>query len=199
MSPARKPAGLIERHETAAETAQRARREDALRPQRALSSEPPARLARRKVAAAVWRRVMREYRGIEAEIVTRLDMDHLVDYCILVEECAQLDEMRTSARELAEALASKYQALMEAGELEEALALTNKVLSAQEAVTKIDARKDRKLDLIKRWRESLYITPRARAGTAPVQKEKEEQDELEQLVGQFMGVANGNGFSDTGK
>lgn len=154
-----------------------------MRPARALPSEPPKRLARRQVAAAVWRRVMREYGSIEAEIVTRLDMDHLIDYCILVEECMQLDEMRTSALAIQRAMDAKYQALMESGELEEALAMSNKVLGAQEAVTKIDARKDRKLDLIKKWRESLYITPRARAGTAPAQKEKEQApDDMELLL-----------------
>lgn len=187
--PARKPAGLIERHETAAEAAQRAGRESAMRPKRALPMEAPAELAARPVAAAAWRRVMRLYAELEAEIVTGLDRDHLIAYCILFEECIQLDGMRGSALELANALQKKYEGLIDAGELEEALALTNKVLGAQEAVSKIDARKDRKMDLLKRWRESLYLTPRARAGTAPVARPKEEPDELALLMDQFVGAA----------
>jgi hypothetical protein len=47
------------------------------------------------------------------------------------------------------------------------------------------------------WRQSLYLTPRARAATAPTKKEKEAPpDELETLlddVSDFVNGEKGNG------
>jgi len=208
--PARKPRSLIVRHETAAEKQQRAERESALRPGRGLPMTPPARLAGHDVAAAAWRRLMRTWADVEGEIVTRLDMDLLIDYCMLLEQLGELDLMRKTtyqmwleiglahdkatkqaaeAKQSAEAMAEEgsdlaAEASIHAEKLEEkAIKLALRAVDAFEGVVKLDGRADRKRALLLQWRQSLYLTPRSRAGVAPNAKEEEEPpDELEQLL-----------------
>jgi len=61
-------------------------------------------------------------------------------------------------------------------------------------VVKLDGRVDRKRSLLLQWRQSLYLTPRARAGAAPAKKEKEEApDPLEMLLNDVSDFVNGAG------
>lgn len=180
--PARKPAGLIERHETAAEVAERAQKEDALRPSRALPQDP-ARLKAYPVARATWRAIMREYNDIEGVIVTRLDYDHLIDYCMLHQHLAEIDMMRNTAYRIWLELSKVHDELANQDKADDAVVMAIKVVDAYDAVRQLDTRSERKRALIKQWRESLYLTPRARAGTAPKEKEKEvPPDDMEQLL-----------------
>ena len=188
--PARKPAGLIKKHETAAEQTQRAQREESLRPQRSLPRGAPAQLHGHAEAQAVWRRAMRVYRELEAEIVTRLDLDMLVDYCMLSEQAIQMDQMRRSAYEVW-GLADKALGAFE-GPLDERVKLALAVQSAFADAIKLDGRVDRKRALLLQWRQSLYLTPRSRAGTAPKSKEQAPPpDDLEQLLDDVTDYVNG--------
>jgi phage terminase small subunit len=190
--PAKKPAGLIQRHETAAEVAERAQNEDAMRPQRALPMNPPARLDGFKVAQSVWRRMMKRYSELEAEIVTSLDLDMLLDYCILLEQVVELDKMRKSAYQVWEKLDEAMENLDEETPAKEQFKLWLQVGGALSEAVKLDGRVDRKRALLLQWRQSLYLTPRSRAGTAPTKKEKEEPpDDLETLLDDVTSYVNG--------
>lgn len=176
--PARKPKSLIVRHETAAEKSERESRETAMRPSRELPLNAPARLRGHEVAEATWRRLMREFVSLEGEIVTRLDFDLLLDYCILIEQLSELDAMRKAA----------YAKWLEIT----AQATEDRLAEAYDAVVKLDSRADRKRALLLQWRQSLYLTPRARAGVAPVKKEIDEpKDELEMLLDDVSDFVNG--------
>jgi hypothetical protein len=164
--PAAKPADLIERHETAAETAQRAQAEASMRPRSGLQKTPPAALKDKAVAQREWRRAMNLYGQLEAEIVTALDYSILLQYCILCDQLAEMDALR--------------QGLMDEDEKD------------IDAIVKLDARLDRKRALLHSMQQSLYLTPRARAGTAPKKKEKEpEKDPLELLLDEVTDYMNG--------
>jgi phage terminase small subunit len=190
--PARKPTSLIERHETAAETSQRAAHDAKMLPQRALSMDAPAQLADHKVAQTVWRRLMRVYSELEGVIVTRLDQDMLIDYCMISEQVSELDELRRSAIVVWRAVQDKFTALPETATADEKYNLALKVQETLADVVKVDGRVDRKRDLLFKLRQSLYLTPRARAGTAPARKEKEpEKDALESLLDDVTEFVNG--------
>ena len=190
--PAKKPSGLIERHETAAEAAERVQKEDAMRPQRTLPMNPPARLDGLKVAQSVWRRMMKRYSELEAEIVTSLDLDMLLDYCILSEQVVELDKMRRSAYQVWEKLDTALEEISDETPAEDQVKMWMKVGGALSDATKLDGRVDRKRALLLQWRQSLYLTPRARAGTAPTKRAKEEPpDELETLLDDVTSYVNG--------
>ncbi len=181
--PAPKPKALITRHETEAEKSQRESREAALRPERSLPMGAPARLTGHLVAEATWRRLMRTYGEIDGEIVTRLDMDLLVDYCMLIEQITEIDKMRSVAYAVWMTLAKKHGEYAATDENEAAVAMALKVVNAFDAIVKLDGRADRKRSLLLQLRQSLYMTPRARAGVAPAKKEEPEPpDELEMLL-----------------
>jgi phage terminase small subunit len=191
MSRPGKPSGLVTRAETKAKKAERAQKEDTLRPKRGLPNDAPGQLKDYPVARATWRAAMREYNDLEREIVTRLDMAHLVDYCMLAQHLSEIEYMRKAAYQAWLELANEYDRLAELEKADEAVIMATKVVGAFDAVTKLDTRAERKRALIKQWRESLYLTPRARAGTVPPTKEKEvPPDDMEQLMDDVTNFVN---------
>lgn len=189
--PARKPKALIKRHETAAERKAREESEARMRPNRQLPISAPAQIKNMKVASEVWRRIMREYRSTEGEIVTRFDLDLLVDYCVLAEQVHELDGMRATAREIYKNLSKLYSQFMKNGQETDALMMASKVTSAFDAVVKLDSRVDRKRDLMFKMRQHLYLTPRSRAGVAPTPKEPEkEADPFESFLNEVTEYVN---------
>ena len=181
--PARKPAGLITRAETKAKKAARIAHESALKPRRDLSANAPARLAGHEVAAATWRRMMRVYNELEAQVVTMMDQDLLIDYCILTEQVGELDELRASSFAAWKHINNSWPTIegtLFGKDLIDAIA---KLQDAFTDVVKLDGRVDRKRALLLQLRQSLYMTPRARAGAAPKEKEVvAPPDEMEKLL-----------------
>jgi hypothetical protein len=191
--PARKPRGLITRHDTQADKAARIERETALESGKTVPIDPPARLAKHEVAGTIWRRLMRLYGEIEATVVTRLDMDMLCDYCILMEQVTELDQLRKSSYVIWQQLDKKRIDCLKKGDVEESLEYAIKAASTFEMIVKLDSRGDRKRALLLQWRQSLYLTPRARAGAAAERKEKPPEivDPLEALLNDVTGYVNG--------
>jgi len=181
--PAKKPAALNVRHDTQAEREARAAREAAVTPERSLPAAPPAALRGHAVASATWRRLLREYAGLAVAIITRLDLDMLTDYCLLTEQVGELDTMRRVAYATWLELSQQHDRLVVTGDLERAIGLGIAVVGAFDAIVKLDGRVDRKRALLHQWRQSLYLTPRTRAGVAPKTKpEPEPEDEMERML-----------------
>jgi phage terminase small subunit len=158
----------------------------------------PAQLRGHQVAEGVWRRAMRTYGELAKEIVTRLDQDLLIDYCLLMEQLSEMDQLRRSSVEIYQVM---ERARIEAAETDPALALSlgEKVLNAFDSILKLDARVDLKRSKLHTLRQSLYLTPRARAGTAPAAKEEEEApDEMEKLLND-AGIFVATGKQDEGR
>lgn len=143
----------------------------------------PRTLKDHKVAQAAWRRLMREFSRVEAVLVTRLDMDQLIDYCMLEEQKVEIDQMRRAAYESMLALAVELDVLRKLNNIEDAAKVASRVIDATNEVVQLDSRADRKRDLLMKLRQSLYLTPRARAGAAPKTKvEEPPEDPFEQLL-----------------
>lgn len=140
-------------------------------------------------------------------------MDMLMDYCVVVEQIHELDAMRKAAYQqwlelgpiaqdskenLAQAR-TKGIGLKTQSELEQlALKWVNQVNEAFETVVKLDSRVDRKRSLAMQYMQSLYMTPRSRAGVVPDGKEiPEEPDDMDKLLSdQFEQLVNAQAGSD---
>ena len=189
--PARKPAGLRNRAETKAETAARIANEAALEPERGLSIQAPTRLKNHPVAQAAWRRLMRMYGELQATVVTRLDMDLLIDYCILMEQVGELDELRKSAMDTWRAMLAAWPEIVASMDAKKILEVSALLQATYSDMIKLDGRVDRKRAFLLQLRQSLYLTPRARAAAVPEKKEKpEEPDELEKLLDDVENTLN---------
>jgi phage terminase small subunit len=181
--PARKPAGLITRAETKAKKQARIENEQALEPERGLSAWTPVRLKDHPMAGAAWRRLMRTYGQLKATVVTRMDVDLLVDYCMLLEQLQEMDALRKSAVDIWKMLDEQRKELMKSKHVADAVLVASKEADTFEMIVKLDSRVDRKRSLLLTLRQSLYLTPRARSAAVPEKKEKpEEPDELEKLL-----------------
>lgn len=200
--PARKPSGLIQRHETHAETDARVAAENALVPEKGLPISEPAALSAHPVAASEWRKLIRLYSSLEARVISRLDMGMLLDYCILIEQLGEMDELRAATLKdwrAAQKILEAYHKRAEADDDEDGkkadfdLRTFTKAIEAVnwafDKVVKLDGRIDRKRALLLQLRQSLYLTPRSRAGAAPTQKPAEEpDDEMTQLLKKQKGA-----------
>jgi hypothetical protein len=122
------------------------------------------------------------YLGLAAEIVSTLDLDQLADYCLLIGQVAELDRLRAAT------LAS-WERMAQEGKAEQAGELLDLIL-------KIDARSDRKRSLLNQLRQSLYLTPRSRAGTAP--KPKPAEPELDDLEKYLLSIESEGGNHNEG-
>lgn len=192
--PARKPSSLHTRHATAAEKAERNRAESSMTPDRPLPKTPPARLKGHPAAAAAWRQLMRTYGELQAEIVTRLDLDLLVDYCLLMEQIAELDQMRDAAFTVWREMTELWKQLPKEIPFDEKLDIAMKIQGAEAELLKVDARADQKRKTLHQWRQSLYLTPRSRAGVAPPKKAEEQPlDPMDALLGEVIDFVNGQG------
>lgn len=186
--PAKKPHSLHNWHAGRDAAAARAAGEELMQSKRPLPEEPAA-LASHPAALAVWRRLIREYGAVEGVIVTRLDMDLLLDYCLLLEQLEEIDQLRKVAFDTWAAAAKKYENQKKDQNNSDGQArLAIKVVDAVEAMAKLDGRADKKRDLILKIRQSLYLTPRARAGVAPQGRAKEPPpDPFEELLNRLPG------------
>lgn len=166
--PKAKPTGLITRAETKESKQKRKSAEKALTPVGDLPKMPAA-LKGNRIASGVYTRLIKDYGSLEAKIISKLDYDILVDYCLMMAEVLELSNTRKQVSERAD----------EAETLDELLAAAGLLL-------KIDARSDRKRSQLHVLRQSLYLTPRARAGVnPPTKKEEEPEDELERLLNEI--------------
>jgi hypothetical protein len=182
---ARKPASLIAKHEVKAIRKKRADGEAALRPKNPLVLKPPRRLKGYRGAGTLWRQTIEMYRGLDAEIVSRLDQGILVDYCIMDVQLAEMDRLRAAAVKNYQTAQKTLDRRAEKEDIDYKVLIKwqDSVNWAEGMIVKMDARVDRKRAQLHVLRQSLYLTPRSRAGVAPPAKEPEKpKSEMDKLL-----------------
>jgi hypothetical protein len=113
------------------------------------------------------------YLEIDGEIATAFDNDLLVKYCLLEEEVIQLEKMRDTMQadwDTSQKAAKKIKPNPET--LKDWVQMWNIVNGMYQRFQGMDARLDGKRKLLLAISQSLYLTPRSRAGVAPPEKEK---------------------------
>jgi hypothetical protein len=193
--PARKPASLIVQHLTKREREDRSRAESAMMPKTPITARVPESLKGHARASAVWKYTLALYVDMETPIVTAFDRDLLVDYCLSIEQLVQIEDMRAQAIRSFELIAENLKAVIAKAKrkdpkqiIAEQLAIAQKMADILDQIMKLDARVDRKRSLIHTLRQSLYLTPRSRAGVAPEMKEEDVASEMELLLGEVRNV-----------
>jgi len=154
-------------------------------PKTVLTLKPPIELKGHKTAAGVWKRLVGLYFETEGTIVTAFDADLLVKYCLAEEELHELETLRASIKKLwlvhLRLLTMIKPKPDQVKDYFNALAQANALLQRFQGM---DARMDGKRKLVFALAQSLYLTPRSRAGVAPTEKEPPEPDNP---MGKFLG------------
>ena len=182
--PASKPSTLNTRDETKSDRAARAAAESAMTPKTELKRKPPVSLNKHKVAVETWRRVVGLYMEVEGKIATSFDEDLLVKYCLLEEEVIELAEMRkTIKKEWQDQLKGAKRIKPNDENLKEWVRMWEVVNGLFMRFQGMDARLDGKRKLLHSLSQSLYLTPRSRAGVEPPMKEPEQpKSEMEKAL-----------------
>ena len=127
---------------------------------------------------------MQLYSELSAEVVSSLDLRLLTDYCLMVEQIGELDALRAAAYKLYSELEKKQAALAKRKKAMDGDALAGSIGYIADVVIKLDARVDRKRALLLTLAQSLYLTPRARAGYIPPKKPAPvSRDEMDEILG----------------
>lgn len=180
--PARKPSHLSNRHSTKAELAARTDAEAALTPLTELTVVPPHELRGHKHAAATWKRIIKLYAEVEGTIITAFDGDLLAKYCLLEEECLTLEEIRDELLTEHDAAKKQLSKMSKKAEnIKEYIALLEQKNALIARYQGLDARLDGKRKLLHALAQSLYLTPRSRAGVDPKRKGEETPDPLKEF------------------
>lgn len=161
--------------------------EDAMTPKTALTAAVPVRLRGKNhaQAAATWKRIIGLYLEIEGKIVTAFDHDLLIKYCLLEEEVIELADMRRTIKEDWETNSKAAKKIKPNPDtLKDWVRMWEVVNGLFQRFQGMDARLDGKRKLLHTLSQSLYLTPRSRAGVAPPEKERDpEQDDMADLLG----------------
>lgn len=173
--PARKPKSLTNRHDTKEDRQAREAAESAFMPKTSISKTAPAMLKGHALAAATWRRLVGLYFETEGTIITAFDTDLLIKYCLAEEELEELYKVRRDIMKLWTKHSKKVLTIEpdpdQLGNYYNALAQANALLQRFQGM---DARLDGKRKLVVAIAQSLYLTPRSRAGVAPQEKPPEK-------------------------
>lgn len=152
------------------------------RTQLTLTSPPALRGHARAIAA--WKRMISLYNELDRAIATAFDLDLLVKYCLLEEEVVELAEMRKVIKgdwETSQKAAKRIKPNTET--LKDWVQMWNIVNALFQRFQGMDARLDGKRKLLLALYQSLYLTPRSRAGVAPPEKEPEKpKSEMDDLL-----------------
>ena len=181
--PAKKPLTMIEKHLTKEERESRLLRESALEPITQLSADVPFPLQGKsnKHAAQVWSRSIQLYSELKGKVATSLDQNLLIKYCKADQQFLELENLRSekiSQWEESKAKAKRVKLTSDEKQINAWAKMWRIVSDMEKIIIVLDARLDGKGKYLHSLEQSLYLTPRSRAGVAPVQKEKEKEDNL---------------------
>lgn len=182
--PARKPAALARRHSTKEEKSARESAEKAFATSTQLGKAAPSLLKSHKTATARWKKLISLYSEAEGTIVTAFDEDLLAKYCLLEEETIVLEKLRDVILKDWTALDKQLALIRPKGEdMNKYLKLLEQKNALLARYQGFDARLDGKRKLLHALSQSLYLTPRSRAGVAPTEKPAEDSDDpLEDML-----------------
>ena len=182
--PAKKPRALNTRKETKAQRNARIASEAARTPQTQLSKAPPAELKGHRVARGVWTRLIGLYFETEGVLITAFDADLLTKYCMAEEELAELYKLRGEVKDLYVAHSKLLARIRpKPDQLKDYFGALSQANALLQRFQGLDARMDGKRKMVFTLAQSMYLTPRSRAGVAPQSKPpEEEKDELETLL-----------------
>jgi phage terminase small subunit len=182
--PAKKLSALTNRHETKEEKSLREEGEKAKTPKTLLSSNPPKMISSNKTAAATWARLIGLYSEVEGTITTAFDQDLLIKYCLLEDECIKMAGLRDAILKDYNTVANQMSKLKPKGEeIKQYFKCLEQVNALLARYQGMDARLDGKRKLLHSLAQSLYLTPRSRAGVSPTNKKPEEPvDPIEELL-----------------
>jgi hypothetical protein len=188
--PARKPTALNSRNKTKDKLAAQREAEQAAHPSTLISCDPPDSLQDLPIASAIWTRVISLQNETQtaqngSPIITAFDERLLEDYCRMIEEAQELSALRKDLQIALQALTKEAQKLkIKDNSYEYFLEIWTQVNKLTANFRGMDARVDTKRAHIKKAAESLYLTPRSRAGVAPAEKQPEKpKSEMDKLLG----------------
>jgi hypothetical protein len=184
--PAKKPLALIVRHDTKKEIRERSERESAMVPTELLSVDVPHALEgeRYKYAAKAWKRCVSLYLDLQSAIATPLDENLLVKYCKAEQQFIEMEKLRDekiNEWEVARGKANKIKLTGDAKQLKEWRQMWELINDMERVITVLDARLDAKGKYIHSMQQSLYLTPRSRAGVTPSKRKAEVIDVFEKF------------------
>lgn len=171
--PTKKPIVLLNNHDTLDNREKRNAAENSITPTAPLPHDPPPKLSGHKMASMLWKKIVELYDSIDGKIATAFDEETLINFVLLWEECEWLISIRGKVdkeRASVEKMIAKKPEIKDDAKMKNYLNLLAQYSALLARLQGLDARLDGKRKLMHTLAQSLYLTPRARAGVVPPQK-----------------------------
>ena len=155
-----------------------------MQPRTALTRKPPAALVGHKTAIATWKWAIGLYSEVEGRIATAFDENLLIRYCLAYEQYFHdqnlLKEITEDYRKMLKVVQKIKSNPENYGNIAK---LWTQVNAIGQRMQGMDGRLDNKSKMLHSMEQSLYLTPRARAGVEPPMKEPEQpKSEMEKVL-----------------
>lgn len=151
--------------------------EEAMNPGFPMPSDIPVRLKGKKIAETTWKKMTALYESTSGKLVTAFDENLLVTLCLLEEELEWVNNLRGKVQNnidrIEKVLSKKPDQKKEKDVFRSYQALVREYHYLISRMQGFDARIDGKRKLIHSISQSLYLTPRSRAGVVPKPKRPE--------------------------
>jgi hypothetical protein len=173
--PVKKPRTLINSADTKKNKQARESAEAAVTPKTLLTIKPPSALTGHKHASGIWQRLMSLYSETEGTIVTAFDEQILITYCKILEEEINLENKVSELDKAQKDMLTKASKTKPTAEnFKDWVSMWGEVNTLTKNFKGMDARLDGKRKHRLALEQSLYLTPRSRAGVPPPEKPPEK-------------------------
>jgi len=148
-----------------------------------LTLKAPNALAKKKIAIETWHEIISLQNETQAAkdgtpIITSFDKRILIKYCLAEDECdwllTKIKDTEEEAASISKTLKRLKPTKSDDGGWKLYLNLLKQYNALNSRVVGLDARLDGKRKMLHSLAQSLYLTPRSRAGVAPAEKEQED-------------------------
>ena len=174
--PARKPDALLVSKVSKENKKKRKESEKLMKPSFPINQSVPAILRGKKIAEETWIKTISLYDSAKGELVTAFDENILTTFCLLEEQIRWLDiqaeNIKKSIDVVEKIILKKPAPKSEKSVIKEYYNLVKQYNYLISRLQGIDARCDGKRKLLHQISQSLYLTPRSRAGVSPTIKNK---------------------------
>lgn len=154
----------------------------------------PAYVRKDKTAAAYWRQMIKEYKSAAeqgVELLTSSDVGVLARYCKTVSEYERLLEAYQRIENIADNTDPLYEYILKQDDFAMKAMTQIAQLASIDGILKIETAINKKMDMIIKMEDRLFLNPLAKVKNVPQPKKEKKESKMAKFMSRRAGGGNG--------